>query len=74
MSNAFVKATWSGLRAAGFESLIRDVCFLNDVSIISLEVEKGWLRESGRFKIEGDESALRKVQRIIKQSIEEYNE
>jgi len=62
-----------GPRWAAFPKFLRDACFMYDLNIIQMDIDKGWVRETVRFKVEGTESNLRRLQKAIEIGVEEYN-
>ena len=67
-----IRGTVEGPRWAKFPQFLRDRCFILGVEL-EMEIDKGWIRENVRFKIEGNESKVRRIMREIKESIEVYN-
>lgn len=68
-----LKSSVEGPRWAAFPKFLRDACFAYDLKILHMEVDKGWVRETVRFKVEGSESNLNRLKIAIERGIEEYN-
>lgn len=69
---AYLKTTYSRPRWAKFETFVRDLAFRLNLEI-EFHSEKGWIFESGRFKLTGSDENISRANKIIKKSIEEYN-
>jgi len=58
---------------AAFPKFLKNTCFMYDLKVIYMDIDKGWIRETVRFKVEGGESNLRRLQKAIDIGVEEYN-
>lgn len=67
-----IRSSIEGPRWAKFPSFLKDICWKMDLAL-ELETEKGWVRETVRFKVVGTETKLRKFMRILDENINEYN-
>ena len=68
-----LKSYVEGPKWAAFPKFLKDVCFMYDLKVIYMDIDKGWIRETVRFKVEGSESNLRRLQKAIEIGVEEYN-
>ena len=51
------RAFWEAPRWVGYETFLRNQAFVLSL-VIDIEVEKGWVRESGRFSVSGPQWAV----------------
>ncbi len=68
-----LKSYVEGPKWAAFPKFLRDACFMYELKIIHMDVDKGWIRETVRFEVEGTESNLRRLHKTIALGVEEYN-
>ena len=68
-----LKSYVEGPRWAGFPKFLKDACFMYDLKIVQMDIDKGFIRETVRYKVEGTESNLMRLKKAIEISIEEYN-
>ncbi len=59
-------------RWAGFPAFMRNECWLRGLKL-EMEVEKGWLRESVRYRVKGNADDLSKLVGDIRDAIKRYN-
>ncbi len=67
-----IRSSIEGPRWAKFRSVVRGVGWERDLEL-ELEIEKGWVRETVRFKVVGTETKLRRFMKILDESVNEYN-
>ena len=63
-----------GPRWAGIRDLIRTAASYADCTVVSMDSEKSWLRESVYFTLTGEADDIETFDRIIKESIKEWEE
>ena len=68
-----LKSYIEGPRWAAFPKFLKNACFIYDLKIIYMDIYKGWIRETVRFKVEGTESNLTRLKKAIEIGVEEYN-
>lgn len=66
------KNRWNGPRWAKFSDFLKDLAWDLDL-VIEIEIDKGIIRESGRYVVEGDEESIKKFRRMISSAIEAYH-
>jgi len=59
-------------RWAKMPKFIEDICFTLDLDL-ELSVDKGWIRETTRFKVTGTEEKLNSFKEHFEAGVEEYN-
>ena len=62
-----------GPRWARFPKFLKNSCFMYNLKVIDIDIDKGWIRETVSFEVEGSESNLRRLIKSIELGIEEYN-
>lgn len=71
------EATWreivEGHRFAGFQSFLKDECFALGLQL-TIDSDRGWIRETTRFEVTGDEEKIAKLKRIVYGAIDSHNE
>jgi hypothetical protein len=67
------KMTYEVHKWAGMESFLKDEAFKLDLEL-SLQNEKGWLFERGRFKVNGPVSKVREFRYRVNESIRRFNQ
>lgn len=72
MRQGTIKSTWAAPRWAKVSSFIKDVAFELGLEC-EVDVDKGLIRERGRFKVSGDENALRLFKKAFESAAEKYN-
>ena len=68
-----LKSYVEGPRWADFPKFLKDACFMHDLEIVYMDIDKGWFRETTRFKVEGSEPNLIRLQKVIADAVKEYN-
>ena len=68
-----VRNSISGLRWAGFHEFLLECATIHNVKYRTLERDKGLLRETIYFEVEGKPSDIRAFGRTIDHSIQKYN-
>lgn len=58
-------------RWAGAQKLVRDLAWGYELKL-EIQADKGWLRETVRFSVEGDDRKVDKFKRDLYASIEDY--
>jgi hypothetical protein len=71
MSSEF-RGYWEAPRWANVSNVIKNAAHINGLEC-SVEVDKGWIRECGRYVLRGDEAIVSAVGRKILKAMEEYN-
>ncbi len=71
MSNAIVHSWVEAPKFANVPTFLKNLAWQLGVNI-EIEVDKGWLRETVRFKVEGDEEKVKKFASIFNKAAEEY--
>ena len=66
-----LKSTYSAPRWAKVGSFIKDLSYLYDLDC-HVEVETGWLRESGRFSVTGEEEDIQAFKERFLHAVEDY--
>jgi hypothetical protein len=61
----------TGPRWAGASTFIKDAAFGYGLKL-TIEIDKGWLRETIRFEVEGDDSKVDKFKRDLHEAMEDY--
>jgi hypothetical protein len=73
MGSGTLKSYIEAPRWAAFPKFLKDECFMLNLKIVRLDIDKGWVRETVRFEIEGGESDLLRFKRSLEASVKEYN-
>lgn len=60
-----------GPRWAGISGFIKDTAFLFGLKL-NIDVDKGWLRETVRFEVEGGENAVAKFKTTLYDAMADY--
>lgn len=72
-----MSATWReiivGPRWARFSSFLKDECFARGLKLTVLEQDKGWIRETVRFEVEGDGEKIEALKREVYTAVDDYN-
>ena len=68
-----LKSCVEGPKWAAFPKFLKDACFMYDLKVVYMDIDKGFIRETVRFKVEGSESNLRRLQKDIEIGVEDYN-
>lgn len=68
-----LKSYVEGPKWAAFPKFLKDAFFMYDLKVVYMDIDKGWIRETVRFKVEGTESNLLKLQKAIEIGVKEYN-
>ena len=71
MSNAIVRSWVEAPKFANVPTFLKNLAWQLGINI-EIEVEKGWLRETVRFKVEGEETKVKKFISVFNQAAEEY--
>ena len=71
MSNAIVRSWVEAPKFANVPTFLKNLAWQLGIDI-EIEVDKGWLRETVRFKVEGDEMKVKKFISVFNQAAEEY--
>ena len=61
----------TGPRWAGISTFIKDAAFGYGLKL-NLDVDKGWLRETNRFEVDGEDGAVAKFRRDLREAILDY--
>lgn len=61
-----------GPRWAGVSTFIKDECWARGLDL-KIEIDKGWILETVRIEITGDDAAVQKFHRELYASLEAYN-
>ena len=69
--NVVAKNWWQGPKRLKVESFLRDQAMILDLDI-TIEIEKGWLSEHGRYWVTGEESKVNEFQRMVQLAIASY--
>ena len=69
--NGSIKSTWEAPRWAKVSSFIRDVAWHLGLEC-EINVDKGLIRERGRFKVSGEENKLKTFKKALASAIKEY--
>ena len=67
-----ITSYFEGPRWAAFPSYIKTTCHMLGLKL-DMEVDKGFLRETVRFKVVGPESALRQFNAQLEADVTDYN-
>lgn len=68
-----LKSYVEGPRWASFPEFLKNACFMYDLKIVQMDIDKGFIRETVRFEVSGTESNLNRLKNAIEAGIEEYN-
>lgn len=71
MSNAIVRSWVEAPKFANVPTFLKNLAWQLGINI-EIEVDKGWLRETVRFKVEGEEAKVKKFISVFNQAAEEY--
>jgi hypothetical protein len=58
-------------RWAGFQTLVKDLAWGYGLKL-DLQADKGWIRETVRFSVEGEDSKVASFKRDLYASLEDY--
>lgn len=61
----------TGPRWAGASTFIKDAAFGYGLKL-TIEIDKGWLRETIRFEVEGEDGRVEKFKRDLHEAMEDY--
>jgi hypothetical protein len=61
----------TGPRWAGASTFIKDAAFGYGLKL-TIDIEKGWLRETIRFEVEGEDGRVEKFKRDLRSAMEDY--
>ena len=67
-----LKSYVEGPKWADFPGFLKKICFGNDLKL-EMDIDKHWISETVYFKITGPESMLIAVEKIINETIKDYN-
>jgi len=56
--NIKVKGVMKGPRWKGIQTIVRNAAFINNLEVVSLEVETSWFTETVRFEFMGDDADI----------------
>ena len=73
MSLTTFSSVLQGPRWLGIESFLRNEAWTRGLEI-EAETDKGWVRESVRFRVKGDENKVREFVSEIQQAMDAYNQ
>ena len=62
-----------GPRWANFPNYIKNLCHMLDLKIVVMDIDKGFIKETVRFKIEGVESALNDFKNQMVKDVNDWN-
>jgi len=68
-----LKSYVEGPKWAASPKFLKDACFMYDLKIVRMDIDRGFIREAVRFKVEGTESNLMRLKKAIEIGVEEYN-
>lgn len=71
MANGIVRSWIEAPKFANVPTFLKNLAWQLGLDI-EIEVDKGWLRETVRFKVEGEEDKLRKFKVVLDESLQEY--
>lgn len=71
MANAIVRSWVEAPKFANVPTFLKNLAWQLDLNI-DIEVDKGFFRETVRFKVEGDEEKVRKFASVFNKAAEEY--
>jgi hypothetical protein len=71
MANVIVRSWVEAPKFANVPTFLKNLAWQLGLNI-EIEVDKGWLRETVRFKIEGEEAKVKKFTFVFNQAAEEY--
>jgi hypothetical protein len=71
VSNAIVRSWVEAPKFANVPTFLKNLAWQLGINI-EIEVEKGWFRETVRFKVEGEETKVKKFFSVFNQAAEEY--
>jgi len=61
----------TGPRWAGASTFIKDAAFGYGLKL-TIEIDKGWIRETIRFQVEGDDGKVERFKRDLHEAMEDY--
>ncbi len=71
---AHYKGSYEAPRWANFKRYLIETCFYHDLELDKLDIDKGWIRESGIFKVSGSDKDILGFAKEFDQAIELYNQ
>lgn len=71
MANGIIRSWIEAPRFANGPTFLKNLAWQLGLNI-EIEVDKGWLRETVRFKVEGEEGKLRKFKVVLEEALQEY--
>jgi len=69
-----IRSCIQGLKCANFEKLLFELAVRNNLEFKVTDRDKGWLRETIYFEVNGKESGLRKFKTQLENVIMKYNQ
>lgn len=62
-----------GPRWMGVRKFIKDESFILNLSLTQFEVDTGWIRETVRFEVTGEEDSVEKFRKLFLEALDDYN-
>ncbi len=69
----YYKGVYSAPKWAKAKRYLEESCFFYDLELEELNIEKGWIRESGFFKVSGLEKDIKAFIKDFNKTTEEFN-
>jgi hypothetical protein len=62
-----------GPRWMGVKQFIKNESFILDLSLTQFEVDTGWIRETVRFEVTGEENNVKEFRELFVKALNDYN-
>ena len=69
---AYMRSSCEVIRTAGFSKAVKQTAWVIGLDL-DIDIDKGWIFETVRFKVSGDDDKVRRFAKWYQDSINEYN-